>query len=640
MNLFLLIVISVPSINGLSGSFRVIHPKTHQQGDFSFSLYGGYSFQDFRYWDNTVDSVNNPLNDRRHYLLSSILFSYTPFNFLEFGFRTDFEGRMLERADIPRQRDDDGYFAYRGLDILTKLGHSFFSDTLTGIELSGGISFGYYLPNLGIERKDPKFVAYGFPMYIPQSGQFWSHLLLGVKLQILSLNGMIGFHQTGRPAKENIFPILWYNFDESGVPRRDTVFKNKDEFKDFTRLPFGVNLTLSAGPYVDFILDFHGVYFIELRTNLLALTPGVRFKTPGGVIFDFAVDAKIRNIADSLIFIYSHDRNLFTYIPDWRFIFLMSNVYNLLPKKVTVTPPPPPPASPPPPPPPAPKIAKVSGKIYDAISGEPLMAQILIEGTDKPPISSDMNGFYSVELEPGTYSFYVEKEGYAWMRKSFVLKEGAELVIDFPLKKKELILLTGKIVDNVTEEPIIAKVSIPETGFEGTLSDPETGSFKLKLPPGTYILKIEAEGYISESIPVVLKEGEPLVEKNIKLKKKAQKGVTIRLQNIYFDTGKATIKPESYPILDRVAEFLKANPNAVIEIQGHTDSVGSDSYNLTLSQARAEAVRNYLINFHNIDPSKLIAKGYGETMPIADNLTREGRAMNRRVEFKVISVSE
>ncbi|MEN3044813.1 MAG: OmpA family protein [Candidatus Hydrothermales bacterium] len=634
MSLILFFIISIPSINGLSGSFRVIHPKTHRQGDISFSLYGGYSFQDFKYWDISVDSANNPLDDRRHYLLSSLLLSYAPFNFLEFGFRTDFEGRQLERADVPNQRSDDGYFAYRGLDILTKLGYNFFADTLTGIEFSGGVTLGYYFPNLGIERKDPRFTIYGFPTYIPQSGQFWSHLLLGVKLQILSLNGMFGFHQTGRPAKDDVFPVLWYSFDQNGVPVTDTVFKNKDEFKDFTRLPFGLNLTLSAGSYVDFILDFHGVYFTELRTNLLALTPGVRFKTPGGIIFDFAVDARVKNIPDSLIFIFSHDRNLFTYIPDWRFIFLMSNVYNLLPKKVTVTPPPPPP------PPPEPKIAKVRGKIYDANSGEPLMAQILIEGLDKPPISSDMYGFYSIELEPGNYSLYVEKEGYSWMRKSFIIKEGAELVLDFPLKKKELIILTGKIVDNVTDEPLLAKVSIPETGFEGTVSDPETGSYKLKLPPGTYILKIEAEGYISESVPVVLKEGESLVEKDIKLKKRAEKGVTIRLQNIYFDTGKATIKPESYPILDRVAEFLKSNPKALVEIQGHTDSVGSDSYNLTLSQARAEAVRNYLINFHNIDPSKLVAKGYGETMPIADNLTREGRAMNRRVEFKVISVSE
>ncbi len=212
-------------------------------------------------------------------------------------------------------------------------------------------------------------------------------------------------------------------------------------------------------------------------------------------------------------------------------------------------------------------------------------------------------------------------------------------MLDFALKKKALVMVTGKVVDNITEEPIGAKITIPETKFKGTISNPETGVYRLKLPPGSYILHVEAEGYLPEEIPVVLKEGEPVV-KDVKLKKKAKKGVRIRLQNIYFDTGKATIKPESYPILDKVAEFLKANPKAVVEIQGHTDSVGSASYNMRLSQARAEAVRTYLITYHHIDPSRLIARGYGETRPIADNTTREGRAMNRRVEFVIISSGE
>ncbi len=73
-----------------------------------------------------------------------------------------------------------------------------------------------------------------------------------------------------------------------------------------------------------------------------------------------------------------------------------------------------------------------------------------------------------------------------------------------------------------------------------------------------------------------------------------------------------------------------------IEIAGHTDSVGSEMYNLRLSEARANAVRDYLIQ-HGISPDRLIAKGYGESRPIAPNTTREGRAKNRRVEFTVIS---
>ncbi len=628
MNLVIIALIGIPTLLGPSGFFRVFSPMPNKRGTFSFSLYGGYSFQDFKFFDS---SFNNTFDDRRHFLLSSLSISYAPFDYWELGLRGDFEGRQLERGDSPEQRSDDGYFAYRGLDFFTKIGYPFFSDTITQVEFSGGLALGFYLPNLGIERKDPKFIKYGFPSYVPLTGQFWTNLILGLKFQIMSINGSLGFWQTGKPAKElDVFPILSYRYDNSGNPLIDTLYKNKGEFPDLTRIPFGLNLTLSAGPYVDFIADLHGVYFTELRENLIGITPGIRFKTPGGVIFDFAVDARLKELPDSLMAIYSLDRNLFTYIPDWRFVFVMSNVYNVLPKKAP---------PPPPPPPPAPKIAKVIGKIYDAETSEPLVAQIKLEGTDIPPISSDTNGFYSIELEPGRYSFYVEKEGYRWMRKTIILKEEGEVVLDFPLKKKELVLITGKIVDNITEEPIGAKITIPETNLEGGISDPETGVYRLKLSPGSYILRIEAEGYLPEEFPIILKEGEPVV-KDVKLKKKAKKGVTIRLQNIYFDTGKATIKPESYPILDKVAEFLKANPNAIVEIQGHTDSVGSDSYNMTLSQARAEAVRNYLITYHHIEPTRLVAKGYGETMPIGDNLTIEGRAMNRRVEFKVLSVGE
>lgn len=104
------------------------------------------------------------------------------------------------------------------------------------------------------------------------------------------------------------------------------------------------------------------------------------------------------------------------------------------------------------------------------------------------------------------------------------------------------------------------------------------------------------------------------------------------LQKIYFAYNKAVIKEESYPILNQVVQVLMDRPEITVEIQGHTDSKGSDKYNLCLSAARAKAVRGYLIA-HGIDPSRLTSVGYGESCPIATNKTKEGRATNRRVEF-------
>ena len=102
--------------------------------------------------------------------------------------------------------------------------------------------------------------------------------------------------------------------------------------------------------------------------------------------------------------------------------------------------------------------------------------------------------------------------------------------------------------------------------------------------------------------------------------------------NILFDTGKATIKPESQPEIDKVAEYMKANPTARFEVQGHTDSQGSDKVNDPLSQERAEAVVKAL-EAKGVDPFNLRAVGKGSHEPVADNSTDAGRAQNRRVEF-------
>jgi len=112
----------------------------------------------------------------------------------------------------------------------------------------------------------------------------------------------------------------------------------------------------------------------------------------------------------------------------------------------------------------------------------------------------------------------------------------------------------------------------------------------------------------------------------------------IRLQNVNFDTGKSTLKPESYRTLDEVGDILGRWPQLRIEIAGHTDSRGTDARNLVLSEARANAVRDYLLSkFPELRPEQFSAKGYGETQPVASNTTVLGRARNRRVEFRVLN---
>jgi outer membrane protein OmpA-like peptidoglycan-associated protein len=107
------------------------------------------------------------------------------------------------------------------------------------------------------------------------------------------------------------------------------------------------------------------------------------------------------------------------------------------------------------------------------------------------------------------------------------------------------------------------------------------------------------------------------------------------LDNVYFDTGKSTLKPTSNKALNDLAEILKIKNTMVVEIQGHTDNVGDEASNLKLSQSRAEAVVNYLVA-KGIKQERLSAAGYGSSTPIADNNSEDGKSKNRRTSLKVI----
>ena len=108
------------------------------------------------------------------------------------------------------------------------------------------------------------------------------------------------------------------------------------------------------------------------------------------------------------------------------------------------------------------------------------------------------------------------------------------------------------------------------------------------------------------------------------------------LDNVFFDTGKATLRPKSYIELDELVEVMLFKTELMIEIGGHTDNVGEDDDNMKLSQARAGTVRNYLVK-NGVNELHVKAKGYGESKPVAYNTTPEGRQKNRRTEVKILS---
>jgi outer membrane protein OmpA-like peptidoglycan-associated protein len=152
-----------------------------------------------------------------------------------------------------------------------------------------------------------------------------------------------------------------------------------------------------------------------------------------------------------------------------------------------------------------------------------------------------------------------------------------------------------------------------------------------------YAFNVNRKGYLfySDNFFLYNRSPDSTYEKNIPLQP-IETNASVVLKNIFFDVNKYDLKPESEAELDKLVQLLNENPTLKIQISGHTDSVGKDADNLKLSDNRAKAVVNYLID-KNINPARLSAKGYGETQPVAPNRTDEGRAMNRRTEMKVIS---
>jgi outer membrane protein OmpA-like peptidoglycan-associated protein len=178
------------------------------------------------------------------------------------------------------------------------------------------------------------------------------------------------------------------------------------------------------------------------------------------------------------------------------------------------------------------------------------------------------------------------------------------------------------------------------TGQRATETSPDkTGKYTLDLEPGKkYSITVLSDGkYIASTENIDLTSGDisSIKPQPITLLGSADIGKKLTLNNIFFETGSPILLRQSYAELKRAAAFLKANPKMKIEIAGHTDSVGDDASNLTLSQNRANAVLYYLQDQLD-DFSRLSAKGYGKNEPIATNNTEEGRRQNRRVELKIV----
>jgi OOP family OmpA-OmpF porin len=200
----------------------------------------------------------------------------------------------------------------------------------------------------------------------------------------------------------------------------------------------------------------------------------------------------------------------------------------------------------------------------------------------------------------------------------------------------EDLLAYGKVTDARTNKGVKASIrysSIPTGSIHGDFND-STFSFQI-FGTARYKITAAAHGYTTKTIivdPKDLDAEKKAVIKDIKL---SRSGDAIRLNHLIFAQGQSTIEPESFPELDEIAMMMQENSKIEIQLEGHTDNVGSPDANFKLSQQRVDAVKDYIVK-KGIRKSRVKTKAFGGSKPLKNEMTPEARVLNRRVEMRIL----
>lgn len=252
-----------------------------------------------------------------------------------------------------------------------------------------------------------------------------------------------------------------------------------------------------------------------------------------------------------------------------------------------------------------------------------------------PDINSERDDLFFNIPVTGNYAYYTKS----------ISDDDADIFrVELPLRvmPSEVIVVKGHLRNKETGEPIEAKIiyeKLPEGLTVGiTKSHAETGEYEIVLPKGQlYGFRAEGEGYltINENIDLTgdIPSNDELIREMSLMPVEVE--ATIVLNNIFFDFDRATLREESFPELKRLTNFMNENPKVRVAVAGHTDSTGDATYNLWLSEWRAQAVAKYLVD-NGVETARIKVEFYGPEKPVESNATREGRSKNRRVEFTIL----
>lgn len=297
---------------------------------------------------------------------------------------------------------------------------------------------------------------------------------------------------------------------------------------------------------------------------------------------------------------------------------------------------------------------ELRGKVLDNNSLTPITydadPKIIINGQVVDTVSIDpVTGDYTLRLPYGTnYVVGVQAKDYRVIENPIDLTSYTRFAsIPQNLYAERLdanmVTLSGKIINTKTGKQLEAgyHVKFRVNGVEtpAFVYDEANASYTLRLPIGyNYDLTPSVMNFYNRFEPVDLTSAAPMtkITRNFYVTP-IEVGQSVDIENIYFETGRASLKPESFRSLSALIEFLNEYPNVRVEIGGHTDNVGSAEVNQRISEERARSVADYVRN-NGVSPDRVVSKGYGFTKPKASNRTADGRAQNRRVGFTIVGI--
>jgi OOP family OmpA-OmpF porin len=293
------------------------------------------------------------------------------------------------------------------------------------------------------------------------------------------------------------------------------------------------------------------------------------------------------------------------------------------------------------------KILIVAGCMAMTLAMTTLSFAIQLTPEGAGTLISSMNGNYVTSVKEGQISYTPDNTAFSPTELDTILK-GYGLSVQEDMAGN-LPVTYATIKDGKVDLVRSSTDFTPATAFTPVEYHAIFTSYGLQLDSACiqatmdripYATKVASDGTVTLSDRPTAFTGQEYADilycYNLATKKMAaeQKTSWVIASDYLFDFDKSVIKKQYYGQLDEIAAEIKSDPTRKVEIQGHTDSVGSEKYNMGLSERRANAVRNYLIKRGGVNPDQLTVVGYGETMPIAPNTTKEGRAKNRRVELK------